>query len=189
MKKIFLFSTKLAFFLVEIPLLAFLTLVIYIDVRLTNVMLIPLAAVITAAIIFSLIFFFRAVIISFDRVRCVGPFSSRYSAFIKKDRTLVITRMPHRRLKIEIFGYNNDGDDNYSWLKNDTPTIINLFRTKTNGSNKAIQKILRYFDVEEDGIAELFSQDGITRELDKTVVSTEIDGNNKLYRIFFKETL
>ena len=37
MKKIFLFSTKLAFFLVEIPLLAFLSLVIYIDVILTNV--------------------------------------------------------------------------------------------------------------------------------------------------------
>ena len=189
MKKIFLFSMKIGFFFIELTLIALLSLVIYIDVTASSVMLIPLAAVISATMIFTVIFFFRGILISFDKVRCVGLFSSRYSAFIKEQRTLVITKMSQRKLKIEIFGYNNDGDDTYAWLKNDTPTIINLFRASTSGNDKSIQKILHYFDTDDELIPQIISQDNFVLELDKTIVSTVRENDNKVYKIFFKETL
>ena len=188
MKKVFLFSIKIGFFFIEALLISLLSLVIYIDV-ISSVILIPLEILISAAIIFTVIFFFRAIVISFDRVRCIGLFSSRYNAFIKKDRTLVITKMPYKVLKVEIYGYNNDGDEGYAWLRNDIPTVINLFRAKTSGGTNSIIKVLRYFEVEEDVINTLITEKEFVADHEKLVASTEIENDCKLYKIFFKETL
>ena len=177
------------FFLLELPLAAFLALVIYIDVISSNHILIPLELIIFGAVVFTVIFLFRAVTISYDKVSCIGPFSSKYSAYIKKDRELRITRLSRSRLKIEIFGYNNDGEESYAWLKSDVPTMINLFRTKTNGTIKSIKKILNYFEVDAEMIEKAVSVEEFSAELDKITLSTSIDLENKVYSIFFKETL
>jgi len=149
----------------------------------------PLIIALSATVIFLALYIYKAVSISFEEIRCVGVFSSKEKAVIKQDRALVITLLKKNRIRLELFGKNNDGETSYAWLKDDEPCEINLFREKINGSAKRAKKILRYFGVEEEQIEGIFDKNDaefITEDINLSSVTKD---GLKSIKIYFNKTL
>lgn len=152
MKGVAFFSSRLWIYLTELPVILLLVISVRHNSAAENFgKLYPLIILLSLLIVFIAIYFFRGVIISNDEIKCVGVFSSKDSAIIKKDRTLVITTMNKKRIKLELFGDGGD-DPAYEWLRDDLPSEINLFRAKAYGSTSSVKRVLFYFDVPEDDI-------------------------------------
>ena len=190
MKSVFLFSSKFRFFLTEIPPVLLLIVSIHFNSRVDTLMrLYPLIITLSVLIIFIAIYFFRAVVIKYDQVRSVGPFSERDSAVIAKDKSLVLTILPKKKLKIELFGDSGDLADTYKWLKGDEKNSINLFRAKANGGAKAVKRIMRFFEIPEDAANALLQEDGLKKDLDALTVRSDTKNECKTVSIFFKKTI
>ncbi len=190
MKSVFLFSTRLRVFLIELPPILLLIPSIFFNRHVDTLMkLYPLIISMSLLIIFIAIYFFRGMIINNEEVRCIGLFSSKEQAAIKKGRHLLITIIKKGRLRIELYGENTDGDSNYAWLKNEKPSEINLFRCKVNGRLGTVHRILRYFEAESDTADSLLNKDSYTEELENVIVSSYIREEGKTFKIFFKETI
>ena len=169
MKKLLFLSTKPMMFWVEVPpIILLIPTVMFNNSVKTMMKLYPLMIALSALILFFGFYLFRAVVISKKEVKCIGVFSSKEMAKIQSDRTLVITVIKKRRLKLELFGKNDDGEGSYAWLKNEEPCEINLFRANINGSMKTAKKIADFFGG------------------DKVTVSEEETDGIKSFRIYFK---
>ena len=149
------------------PILMLIPVIRFNDGVKTMMKLYPLMIALFGLILFFAVYLFRAVLISKKEIKSIGAFSSKEMAKIEPGRTLVITVPKKRRIKIELFGMNDDTESSYAWLKNDEPSEINLFRATIGGGIKTAQKIVRYFDN------------------DKNTVSSEKDEENKIFRIYF----
>lgn len=190
MKFLFLFATKLRYFLVEIPPIFFYILCIKYNDGVKGVFkLYPLMVLLCACMIFMLLFLFRAVIISYEELYAFGLFSSKERATIKKDRAIVVTLLKHKRICVELFGFNDDGEESYAWLKNDVPAEINLFRAKTNGSKKTAVKIFNYFGVEAEDVERALENDGIAADTEDFKLTSSVENGFKSIRLDFKKTL
>jgi hypothetical protein len=155
------------FWVVLPPIILLIPTVIFNDSVKTLMHLYPLMIALAALIVFFAFYLFRAVSISKKEIKCIGPFSSKELVKIKEGRTLLITIQKKRRLKLELFGSNDDGEGSYEWLKNEEPTEINLFRATVNGGVKTAEKIIGYF------------------KNDKTTISAEETDGIKTFRISF----
>ena len=136
------------------PIILLIPTVIFNDSVKTLMKLYPLMIALSLLIVFFAFYLFRAVSISTKEIKCIGPFSPRETAKIKTGRTLVITVVKRRRLKLELFGKNDDGEGSYVWLKNEEPYEINLFRASINGGVKTAKKITRYFKDDKATVSE-----------------------------------
>ena len=155
MKKLFFLITKPYAFWVMLPPIIFLIPAVYFNESVKTMMkLYPLIIALSLLTVFFAFYLFRAVLISSKGIKCIGTFSSKEKAEIKPERTLVITVLKRKRLKLEIFGKNDDTDSGYAWLKNEEPTEINLFRATVNGVVKSAKKIIRYFENCKNEISE-----------------------------------
>lgn len=158
--------------------------------RVNSVMrLYPLIFALSALIIFMVIYFFRGIVLSAEEIRCVGLFSSKDKAMIKKDRVLVISIMPRHRVRLEVFGSNDDTTENYAWLKQEAPTMINLYRARANGSASVAKRIMKYFEVDEADITAALSSESFSSEYEKISLSSSIYEDARRIEITFKETL
>ena len=188
MKKLFLFSTKFGYFLTEIPPIILLIISIkynnYVD---SATKLYPLILAISGVIVFIGLYFWRGVFLSYDQLRCVGLFSSKESSVINKDKTLHISILPKGKIRIELYGENDDFET-YAWLKNDN-SEINLFRAKALGGISTVRKILSYYGAETDDIERAISEDSFSSEYEKINFSSSTENNTKTFKIYFKETL
>ncbi|MBQ8689394.1 MAG: hypothetical protein IJ515_03415 [Clostridia bacterium] len=198
MKKKYLFCTNAWFYLSELPLAFLLVVACRFNSTVDTLMgLIPLIVVLSAAMIFIFLYFFRMVVISYEEIKMLGLFSSRDKAIINKDKTLILTIRPGADLKIELFG-NNGTPSLLSGLKDDPPMDIYLFRGKVIGRKRAAKSILRFFKMSEEDIVAAVG-DFVMDKSDTpnvffrdcelfTVTSEKIDDNREI-RIKFKETI
>lgn len=146
MKKVFIFSSNLALYLTEIPVLALLAIVISVhDTSTSIVKFYPLEIVLGAVAILIVIFFFRAVLISKDEIREIGRFSSRDKATIEEGKELVFTLASKKRLMIELYEHTSDAPA-LPWAK-DVSGDINLFRARTRGNLKTVKRVLLCFGI------------------------------------------
>ena len=153
MKKLLFISTKpMVFWVIVPPIILLIPTIVFNDSVKTLMKLYPLMIALSALIVFFAFYLFRAVCIYKKEIKCIGPFTSKELAKIKQERTLVITVMRKRRLKLELFGKNDDGEGLYEWLKNEDPSEINLFRANINGGVRTAEKITRYFEKEKTSI-------------------------------------
>ena len=190
MKFLFFISTRLKVFLTEIPpIILFWIAIIYNSAVDSPFKLYPLMVILCALIIFIPVYFLRGVFISYEEIRCVGFFSSKERAVIKEERMLVLTPLPKRKVRIELFSKNDDGDASYAWLANEEAVFVNVFRAKVNGKNGVVKKVLRFFETDEDIIAKALEKDDFSAELEKTNISTDIQNDEKQIILYFKETL
>ena len=91
MKNVYLFCTRIAVYLTELPVLILLwTAMRYNDRSEEIFKLYPLIVILSLAVIFILVYFFRLISVSRDEIRYLGIFSSRDSALITEGKTLVI---------------------------------------------------------------------------------------------------
>jgi hypothetical protein len=190
MKSIFLFSSRLRVYITEFPPVALLIVSIIFNNKAENLLkLYPLIIVLSALVIFIGIYFFRGVLIKKEEVRAVGFFSTREKAVIKKERALVITVLPKKKLRIELFGDGKDGLNTYTWLKEEEQREINLFRAKGIGKAKKAKKILSFFNINDEHIQKAFEGDKFSVEYEKLIFSSSIRDESRVLRIYFKETV
>ena len=190
MKKIFLFSSKLWVFLTEIPPITLLIIAINFNSEVdTLTKLYPLIITLSALIIFIAAYFFRAVVISYDSIKCIGPFSSKDKAIITKDKSLVIAILPNKRIRLELFGSGEDLAKNCKWLSGDDLSSINLFRAKANGTESTAKKILKFFDVTKEAFDKLMEKDGYSEEFENVKVCSNTVNEAKTITIEFKTTI
>lgn len=191
MKFVFLFCSKLRVYLTELPVIILLAVAMhYNDGSDELFKLYPLQIFLILVMIFILVYFFRAITITYDEIRYHGLFSSRDSAVINKDKTLIITMKAGRRLTVELFG--NDGKHpSLDWLKDaDTPPVdIFLFRGKAIGGKRAVRSVLKYFGVEAEDLERVFSEDSFSREYDDVLLTVEKTEDIRTFRIKMKETV
>jgi hypothetical protein len=191
MKKLVLLSTHPLMLLTTLPIAVVLALSIYFNSYFESfIKLYPLIVVSALAIVFILLYLIRVVVISYDEVKIVGLFSSKDRAIINKDKTLIISQRRGRRLKVILFG--NDGTrPALDWAQGDdfVPVDINLFKEIGYGGLGTIRRILRYFEVDENSVERLVSEERCNVCLDNLKISkTTVDGKFE-YRILFLKTL
>ncbi len=182
MKKVYLFTTRLIALWVLLPLAFLLTLCIKHNSELTGLFkLYPLILITSAAILFSIIFFYRAISISYSEIKQIGYFSSRDNAMITEGKTLILKKQKMGRVKIILFG--NDGVlPGLDWMKNtyQAPQDIVLFRGMARGGNISIKRILKFFGADKSSISTLISNDGECKCEYTTITSMIEDGKRRI---------
>ena len=92
-------------------------------------------------------------------------------------------------MRVTLFG--NNGLPAFNWAQGDnyTPIDIDLFREKAIGSRSAVKRVLRYFEVDEEDIKELFSSDSFEKEYDAFILKKERAEKNTVVTIYFTKTI
>ncbi len=186
MKSIFLFCTRLYVFLIEIPPMILLAITISMHNKSEDIFgYYPLEIFLGLVIVFIMVFFFRAVTVTYDEIRMHGIFSSKDKLLFKKGHTLVIGMLPKKRLRIEVYG--NLGEDKiYDWMsdKEGENHEISLFRERAVGDERTVAKILRYFGVTEEAVEGFSSHEGEIFKDEFIEVSTA--KKNELFEVHIK---
>ena len=187
MKNLYLNMTRHDVYATEIPLIVFLVISIINNDTADHIMkLYPLIIALSIGIIFIPIYFMRWVRISFDEIRCIGPFSGKDQTLISDNNRLSLTLTEDKRTRIELFGNSKDAVV-YEWSKNDAPTEINLFRKKALGGIKIVKRILKHFGVSEADIENAVNADTYSSDYPLFTFNTVTIGEKKEYNLVFKE--
>lgn len=189
MKKKHLFCTKIWFYLSEIPLLYILYIACYFNFTSDKPwQFIPMIVILTGVIVFIFIYFFRVITVSYEEIRYHGLFSSRDSAIINKDKTLIITMYKHSKLGVCLYG--NDGKPPlFDGLRDEGSIDIFLFRGRAVGGKRTVKSLLSYFEISEGDIMRSFEGDSYTAETDTVNLDVTLREDIREFRIKFKETL
>lgn len=190
MKKTYLFCTKIWFYLCEIPPIVLLIISLLYNSDSTGLLkLFPLIIISSASIVFIFLYFFRMIIISFEEIKCIGAFSSKDSATINKEKSLIFTLSPGRKMIVRLYG--NSGAPGFDWAKNEDyePTEIDLFREKAIGNMRSIERILSYFKVPDEDIKTLVRDDVYEKEYENFIVKKECVDNKTTVSIKFTNTI
>ncbi len=179
-------------YLTELPLIILFIITLCYNKYSEEVMkLYPLLIFLGAVMIFILIYFFRAISISFDRIKYHGLYSSRDSAEIDEGKELILTVCEKHKIRVELFG--NDGTaPELSWVKPGTdykPVDIFLFRGKAVGGKRTVKSILKYFGVEESDMDSVFSSDKFESDYEYVSLISEIKEEKRVVRLKMKETV
>ncbi len=191
MKKVYALSMKLWSFWVLLPIGTVLVLsIIYNDGAPGYLKLYPLMLMSAAAVIFSFIYLFRAVMISWCEIRMLGRFSSRDSAVIDEGKTLVLEIAERSRVNVRLYG-NEGYNPDIKWLTTDDETggDICTFRAKTYEGKRGVKRILRYFGVPDTDFDEILGENDISKKYEKITVTTSVENEKKVIRIRFDETV
>ena len=188
-KKKYLFSTNPLMYLTEIPVVGlFLVTLYYNSLTESKIALLPLLIFLGLAFMFIAIYLFRYVSLSLEELRTRGWFSSRDSAVITKDKTLILTKLPKNKIKIELFG--NDGKPPmYPGLQDEPSIDIFLFRAKAIGTKASLASIMAFYTIPTDGITSALSEDSFSAEYELVTLSASRIEDIREIRIKFKETI
>lgn len=190
MKKLILFGTKLYVYLIEIPVVVLLLYAINYNNNADSLLkLYPLIVFSSLAIIFIALYFFNAVIISVEKVSQIGLFSSRDKAILNKDRAIVITYLPHNKLRIEVLAMQYKPA--LEWINEEdyAPTESSVFRERVIGKNGTAKRILSFFGATDEDIKSLISQDNTEIKTEEIDYSSTVYNDRKQIKIKFNKTL
>lgn len=190
MKSIYLFCTKPWVYLTEIPVIVLFWLATSLNPRSDHPLkFYPLIFVSGFFIIFIMVYFFRYISINNDEIRQHGLFSSKDSALISENKTLVINVRPRFNTKLEL--YTDAGEEPaFEWMKA-TDVIhrdICIFRGRIFGAKGSAKKILKYFTVPSDAISLILANDNIY-ENDAVKVTSVTENENFKISVKFKITI
>ena len=189
MKSIYLLATKLWVYLTEIPVLILLWVAISSNHLSDDIFkYYPLIIFLCFAVIFIMVYFFRVISLSTDEIRYHGLFSSKDSAFIKENRTLIMTLKPHREIRMELYG-DAGVEPPFDWMKTEDAIHrdICLFRGRANGGDATVKKILKFYSLPYDKLYEAIS-DGFNFEDDNIQVESYEKDEFITVKLKFKTT-
>ena len=190
MKKTYLFCTNIGWFISLIPPIILLIVSICYNKSSTGLLkLYPLIIFSILAIAFIFAYFFRFITISTEEIRMHGLFTSKDSAIINERKSLIFTIIPRKRMRVTLYG--NNGLPAFNWAQGDNyvPIDIDLFREKAIGGQGAVKRVLRYFEVDDEDIDELFSTDSFEEEYDAFILKKERVDKNTVVTIYFTKTI
>ena len=149
----------------------------------------PLIVFSSLLILFTFVFFFRAVLLSKEEIKMIGPFSSKDSSVINEGKTLIITRRSAGRISLDLYG-NNGVNADLDWLR-DVHTIrdIYLFKSNVVGGAGAIKSILLFFGISKEDADSLVSAREAYKEYPDYIVSVSCPDEKQELRIKFTNTI
>ena len=190
MKNVYLFCTKIAVYLTELPVLILLWTAMRYNDRSEEVFkLYPLIFILSFAVIFILVYFFRMISVSRDEIRYLGIFSSRDSALITEGKTLVVKLLKHRKIRIELYD-DAAREPAFEWMKAEDAVHrdVCVFRGKALGGSASAIDILALFSVPHDTAKRIAAGDAEYEDENLSVVSEKENGSTE-FKIKFKTTL
>lgn len=186
MKGVFLFCTKLTVYLIELPLMLLLWVVLqYNHFSEELLKFYPLIVALCLFMLFVLVYFFRAITVSNEEIRYHGLFSSRDRALISKDKTLILTMRPLKRLDLELWG--NDGTPAFDWQTPEEAAEgedLRQFSGRAIGGKGTAKKILKYFDMPEELLEEAVTNEGFSYEDEFITVTNKV--RNECFDVIIK---
>ena len=190
MKKLYLLTTRLAALWVLLPLSFLLTLSItHNSAEAGTFGLYPLIILNIGAIIFSLIYFFRVIKISYTEIKHIGYFSTRDRSEINEGKTLILERLGRGKVKIILFG--NDGVlPGLDWMKSaySAPKDIVLFRGYARYGSFTVKRILSFFGAKNFDISALLEGD-CTCEGEFTTITSITEDETRRIKIRINKTV
>ncbi len=191
MKKLSLLSTSLLMYLTELPIIYLLYIAIKYNANVEGAFkLYPLIIALIGIAIFIFIYLFRVVIISYDMIKSVGPFSSKEKALIVEGKTLILTIVKHRKTKVELFGVDEQ-PPMLDWAidKDYTAIEVNLYRDRVPGGYRAVKKILKYFEVLPEDVDLIVSSSSFEKSYEFFDIHTKECDDLKEIKIKFTKTV
>lgn len=190
MKNVYLFCTRIAVYLTELPVLILLWSAMKFNSESEEVFkLYPLIVILSFAVIFIMVYFFRLISVSRDEVRYIGAFSSRDRAFITEGKTLVLTLRRHRQIRIELYE-DAASEPAFEWMKAEDVVHrdICIFRGRAIGGRGSVQDVLELFSVPQNLTKDIACANGGYEDENIAVLSEAIDEDIRI-KISFKTTL
>ena len=189
MKGIFLQSTKFWVYLIEIPVIILLSLALRFNGKVDSPLgLIPLIVFCILLMAFIFVYFFRGIYLSYEEIRMMGLFSSKDRALIAKDKELVISVRTKGRVRLELFGTNEE--PTLEWLKDESVNgSINLFRETAVGGVGTVRKILKFFEIPSEDFEALLGEGEAKFDYELIEVCASTPDEERQIRIKFKETV
>ena len=185
MKNIYLFCTKLWVYSIELPVI----LIFWLAVSLNDQSDLPVKfypLIITSAllIIFIMVYFFRFISINNDEIRSHGLFSSKDSALITENKTLVVSLHPKHDIKLALYT-DPEEEPEFNWMKSENIAHreICVFRGRAVGGKRSAKRILEYFTFPEDEISKVFTE-GYVYENDAIKVTSS--ASNEIFNVSIK---
>jgi hypothetical protein len=149
----------------------------------------PLILFSIGAIIFTFVYLFRFISISYGEVKYIGRFTSRDSVMINEGKTLVIELLDKGRVSLRVYG-NEGYNPEIKWLTAEAnDTDICIFRGKAYGGESVAIRILCHFGVEASDITRYLSEDGFSATYENVSVTSLTEDSHKQIRIHFDKTV
>lgn len=192
MKATYIYASRLTAYWVLVPMSVMLMLSISFNNEVDGLLkLYPLILFSIGAIIFTFVYLFRFISVSYSEIKYIGRFTSRDSATINAGKTLVIDLLDKNRVSIQLWG-NEGYNPEIKWLTNESGEAgdICLFRGKGYGGEAAAISLLTYFGItENDDINKILSEDGFVKTYENVTVKSLTELEHRQIRIKFDKTV
>ena len=191
MKPIYIFASRLRAFWVLLPMSVVLFLALKYNSATNHwVKLYPLIIFSIGAIIFTFVYLFRFIAISYSEIKYIGRFTSRDSATVNEGKTLVIELCEKSRISIRLYG-NEGYNPEIKWLTNEEGEAgdICIFRGTAYGNGRIAEGILAHLGVDNDDIDEITYGEDFSRSYENVSVSTSTENSHKVIKIKFDKTV
>ena len=192
MKATYIYASRLAAYWVLVPMTVLLMLSISFNSEVDGLLkLYPLILFSIGAIIFTFVYLFRFISVSYSEIKYIGRFTSRDSATINAGKTLVIDLLDKNRVSIQLWG-NEGYNPEIKWLTNESGEVgdICLFRGKGYGGEAVAISLLTYFGItENDDLNKILSEDGFVKTYENVTVKSLTELEHRQIRIKFDKTV
>lgn len=191
MKSVYIYASRLRAFWVLVPMSTLLMLSVVFNSSSEGALkLYPLIIFSIGAIIFTFIFLFRYISISYSEIKYIGRFTSRDSATINAEKTLVIELLEKKRVNIKLYG-NEGYNPEIKWLTKaeGEDGDVCLFRGKAYGGEQVAVRILMYFGVDVKDIDVILADEGFLESYENVTVSTSVVDSHREIKIRFDKTV
>ena len=191
MKPLYIYASRLRAFWVLLPMSIVLTLSLRYNNATSGLLkLYPLIIFSIGAIIFTFVYLYRFIAVSYSEIKYIGRFTSRDSATVNEGKTLVVEMLEKRRVSIRLYG-NEGYNPEIKWLTNENGEHgdICLFRGKVYGGDEIAVRILLHFGVDIRDIDTILNEDGYNETYENVTVMTETENSHKVVKIRFNKTV
>jgi hypothetical protein len=188
MKPLYIYASRLRAFWVLLPMSIVLTLSVRYNHATSGLLkLYPLIIFSIGAIIFTFVYLFRFIAISYSEIKYIGRFTSRDSATINEGKSLVIELLEKSRVSIRLHG-NEGYNPEVKWLTNGDEDVC-IFRGRAYGNENIAIRVLSHFSVSPDDFDAILSTDGFHATYDNVSVSSMTENSHRLIKIHFDKTV
>ena len=192
MKATYIFASRLRAFWVLVPM----SVILMLSIRFNNesdglVKLYPLILFSIGAIIFTFVYMFRFISVSYSEIKYIGRFTSRDSATVNAGKTLVIDLLERNRVSIQLWG-NEGYNPEIKWLTNENGEVsdVCLFRGKAYGRENVAVKLLTYFGITDTtDIDRILNEDGFNKSYENVTVTSLTELEHRQIRVKFDKTV
>lgn len=191
MKPIYFYASRFLAYWVLLPL----SIVLMLSISFNSVTeglykLYPLIISSIAAIIFTFIYMFRFISVSYSEIKYIGRFTSRDSSTINEGKSLVIELCEKNKVSLRLYG-NEGYDPDIKWLthEDDEDGDICTFRGKAYGGKSVARRLLFYFGVDDTDIDEILGEGDYNKTYENVTVSSFSENEHKHIKIRFDKTV